>query len=232
MAEDQFDHDTDHNTHDEIGVPQSMRVKRTYTLSPSALAQRQAAAAQPKPGMLGKRNAFKTGAYASSLLTRIKPCKSTCPQYPCALIEDGATAPGGDCLDKVEVLATIRTIHAAIRDPKASAEGFQEIAAAHIGNCIHILEMLQQSIVQDGVLLKTTKPTQWGPVIEYKLHPALIALPKMIGDLNLTPEQFLITPKSQAKVEGEKEVAKTIGEVLAEAGKQLAQAKATTKKED
>ena len=215
----------------EVGIPEKMRVRRDYTMSAAALEQRRQAASQPKPGMAGLRNAWKHGKYASSFLTRLKPCKTTCPQYPCELVADNVTEPGKDCLDKLELLNVIRAVHSALKDPKDGLADFQEIAAVNIANSIRILEMLQEDIMRDGTVIKSSKMTKFGTEIEYKLHPALLALPKMIQDLNLTPEQFLITPKAQAKVEGEKEAAKTIGEMLGAAGKQLAQAKAANQKE-
>ena len=232
MADENHDDNHDENTDnapEEVGLPQSMRVKRTYTMSAAAIEQRRNAAEQPKPGNVGNRNAWKTGSHASSFLTRLKPCKTTCPQYPCELVAENSTAPGGDCLDKVELLATLHTIHEAIKNPTDNAGGFQEIAAANIANAINILEMLQQAIIQDGVTIKETHPGKFGDTVKLKLHPALLALPKMIQDLNLTPDQFLITPKAQAKVEGEQEAAKTIGELLGAAGKQLAAAQASKK---
>ena len=80
---------------EEIGIPENMRVKRKYTMSEAALEQRRQAALQPKPGMAGIRNNFKTG-----VLGRIWPCKSTCSHFPCVLIDDGATQPGGIVLIK------------------------------------------------------------------------------------------------------------------------------------
>lgn len=227
MADDDLDHTTDNN----VGIPRDMRVRREYTLSEAALEQRRQAAKQPKPGMVGVRNAWKHGRHAASFLTRLKPCRSTCPQYPCELVADNVTEPGKDCLDKVELLNIIHAVHAALKDPKGGAADFQEIAAVNIANSIRILEMLQEDIMRDGTVIKSTKPSQWGEVTEYKLHPSLLALPKMIQDLNLTPDQFMITPKAQAKSDGEKEAAKTIGELLGAAGKQLAQAKAANQKE-
>ncbi|MDH4319891.1 MAG: hypothetical protein OEV73_00180 [Desulfobulbaceae bacterium] len=217
----------DNTTTEELGIPAAAKVKRNYTLSAAALEQRRQAALQPKPGMVGKRNAWKTGQYASSFISRIKPCKSTCDKYPCQLVTENATVAGKDCLDKAELLATIHIIHDAIKNPKDNAGGFQEIAAANIANCINILEMLQQAIIQDGVVLKEKTVGKGGVTEKFKLHPALLALPKMIQDLNLTPDQFLITPKAQAKAEGEQEAAKTIGELLGAAGRQLAAAKAS-----
>lgn len=232
MADDNNQSEGTNQAQECVGIPQHMRVKRDYTLSPAALEQRRQAALQPKPGMQGVRNAWKHGRYASSFLTRLKPCTTTCHQYPCELVVDNATEPGKDCLDKVELLNIIHAVHDAIKNPKDNAGGFQEIAAVNIANSIRILEMLQEDIMRDGTVLRSTKETKFGSEVEYKLHPSLLALPKMIQDLNLTPDQFMITPKAQAKVDGEKEAAKTIGELLGAAGKQLAQAKAATKKED
>ena len=231
MADDNNQSGNETNPDSGVGIPLAMRVRREYTLSPAAIEQRRQAALQPKPGMQGVRNAWKHGRHASSFLTRLKPCKTTCPQYPCELVADNVTEPGKDCLDKAELLSIIHAVHDAIKDPKDGTAAFQEIAAVNIANSIRILEMLQEDIMRDGTVIKSLKPTAFGNVVEYKLHPSLLALPKMIQDLNLTPDQFMITPKAKAKVDGEQEAAKTIGELLGAAGKQLAQAKAATQKE-
>ncbi|MCP4748087.1 MAG: hypothetical protein GY874_18415, partial [Desulfobacteraceae bacterium] len=87
-----------------IGIPEDMRIKRRYTMSDEAMEQRRKAAKQPKPGMLGKRNNWRHGSYAQNFLTKIKPCLSSCAKYPCRLADEGATEPGGDCLDDQELL--------------------------------------------------------------------------------------------------------------------------------
>jgi hypothetical protein len=208
---------------EDVGVPRQMNIKRQYTLSEAALQQRRDAAHQPKPGMNGKRNAWKHGRYAKNMLTRIKPCLSTCDKYPCRLVEDGATEPGGDCLDAGEMLNIIRAVHQVMSDPKAS-EDFLEISAANIGNSIRILEMLQEDILRDGTLIKSQKFDKAGTCYqeELRLHPSLYALPKMIRDLGMTPEQFLITPKAQAKNTNEEEAVKTISDLMREAGAAMA----------
>ena len=110
---------------EEIGIPKENRVKRRYTLSARALEQRRQAAQSPKPGMQGKRNAWKHGKYAETMLTRIKPCLSTCAKYPCRLVDEGATEPGKDCLDAEELLSIIHAVHAALSNPE-STDRFQE----------------------------------------------------------------------------------------------------------
>lgn len=220
---------SEENTTEEIGIPEKNRVKRHYTMSARAVEQRRKAAQQPKPGMTGKRNNWKTGQYASTFLTRIKPCKSTCDKYPCNIVEEGATQPGGDCLDAEELLQIIHAVHDAIQDP-TKGDSFKEIAAVNVANSIRILEMLQEDIMRDGTLVKTEKPTQFGNVIEYKLHPALLALPKLIADLNMTPDQFMITPKAQARKGTEDEANKTLADFLGGVGRQLQQARDQKKK--
>lgn len=185
-------------TSESIGIPKHIRVKRRYTMSEAALEQRRNAAQQPKPGMEGKRNAWRHGMYATSFLTRQKPCKSTCTKYPCSLIEEGRTEPGGDCLDAAELLDLVHAVHDAIKDPK-NADRFREVAALNIANSIRIVEMLQEDIQRDGTIVKSTKMTKYGQQVEYKPHPALLALPKLIQDLGLSPDQFMMTPKAQAK---------------------------------
>ncbi len=205
------------NPLEEIGIPKGNRVKRRYTLSERALEQRRKAAQAPKPGMKGKRNAWKHGQYSTSMLTRIKPCLSTCLKYPCRLVDEGATEPGKDCLDAEELLHIIHTVHDALSDPE-NTDGFREIAAVNMGNSIRILEMLQEDILRDGSTVKSTKPGKFGDVVEYKPHPALLALPKLIHDLNMTPEQFMITPKAKLKQKNEDDAVQGLTEILKTAG--------------
>lgn len=211
---------------EEVGIPREMHIKRQYTMSPAALKQRRQAAKQPKPGLKGNRNGWRHGEYAKTMLTRIKPCLSTCPKYPCDLVESGATEPGGDCLDAAELLGIIRSVHRVLANPEEN-DDFLEISAVNIGNSIKILEMLQEDILRDGTIVRSRKLDKKGKVYqeEVKLHPALYALPKMIADLGMTPEQFMITPKAQAKNSNEEEAVKSIGDLMQAAGAQLAEAR-------
>ncbi|MCP4744730.1 MAG: hypothetical protein GY874_01115 [Desulfobacteraceae bacterium] len=68
---------------------------------------------------LGKRNNWRYGSYAQNFLTKIKPCLSSCAKYPCRLADEGATEPGGDCLDAQELLHIIRVVHKALMEPDA-----------------------------------------------------------------------------------------------------------------
>lgn len=212
---------------EEVGIPAEHRIKRQYTISKRALKQRREAARAPKPGMAGNRNHWKHGQYAKTMLTRIKPCLSTCPIYPCHLVEEGATEPGGDCLDAGELLNIIRSVHRVLENPDENAD-FLEISAVNIGNSIRILEMLQEDILRDGTIVRSKKYDKKGNVYqeEVKLHPSLYALPKLIADLGMTPEQFMITPKAQAKNKNEEDAVKSIADLMKDAGAQMAAARA------
>lgn len=211
---------------EEVGIPKKHRIKRRYTMTDRALAQRREAAQAPKPGMAGKRNHWKHGQYAKTMLTRIKPCLSTCPHYPCHLVEEGATEPGGDCLDAGELLNIIRSVHRVLENPEESQD-FLEVSAVNIGNSIRILEMLQEDILRDGTVVKSQKYDKKGNVYqeEVKLHPSLYALPKLIADLGMTPEQFMITPKAQSKNKNEEDAVKSIADLMKSAGEQMAAAR-------
>lgn len=207
---------------DEIGIPSEMRVKRRYTMSPAAIQQRKNAGRQPKPTTEGNRNAWKHGRHAASFVNRIKPCKSTCNKYPCDLVAEGATKAGSDCLDVAEMLNIIKAVHQVINSPKDSA-AFNDISSVIIGNSLHILEMMQEDIMRDGTVIKSMKTDKKGNVVatEYKPHPCLGILPKMISDLNMTPENFMITPKAQDKSHNEKETARALTDIFGSAGGKL-----------
>lgn len=209
---------------DEVGVPERLRVRRQYTLTPEALRQRQEAAKQPKPGLIGNRNGWKHGKFAQGFIqNKIRPCLSTCPQYPCDLVEDGTTHPGGDCLDKAEVIQSFRAILDAVQ--KKEFGDFQELAALTIAQSIQTVHMLLEDIQRDGTMVKSEKIDKDGRVIghDIKLHPSLLALPKLIADLGLTPQEFMITPRQIAKQGAEDDGIKSIADLMSKVGASMKQ---------
>jgi hypothetical protein len=218
--------------HNEIGIPENLRIKRQYTLSPSALAQRQAISKLPKPGMIGNRNAWKHGEYAQGfIINKIKPCRSTCPQYPCDLVDEGATKPGGDCLDKAEIVHAFMAIMKAIKNK--DYDDFQEIAALKIAGAMQVVGNLIEDIMRDGTIVKSEKWDKEGCLLGYEIkpHPALLALPKMIAELGLTPSEMMITPKAIAKKDTEEEGIKTLSELMSRVGQNIKE-KQQTKNDD
>jgi hypothetical protein len=207
----------------EIGIPEDLRVKRRYTMTPEALAQRKAAGNSPAKaeGMKGNRNGWRHGSYVTNFINKLKPCKSTCPQYPCSLVEGEGIEPGDDCLDKVEVVQFFRAVNDAIKNKKF--DDFNELAALQISNTLKVVDMLIEDIISHGTVVKREKRSAQGDlVIEYVTHPSLLALPKLIADLGLNPAEFLITPRAISRVEDEDKAGKTIGDAMTAAAKALA----------
>jgi len=195
----------------EVGIPERLRVKRRYTMSPEALAQRQAAAHSPnKPiSMEGNRNGWKHGRYVENFINKIKPCKSTCSRYPCALVQEGDTRPGDDCLDKADIVSFYRAVHKAIATK--DLDDFNSLAALQISNTMKIVDMLIEDIIRDGTVVRREKhDAKDNLVIEYVTHPSLLALPKLVADLGLNPAEFMITPRAIARDDDEKKDRDTI----------------------
>jgi hypothetical protein len=207
---------------DELGIPEHLRVKRRYTMSPEALEQRKHAGNSPNKSdaMKGNRNGWKNGRYTDNFINKLKPCKSTCPQYPCSLVSEGDVEPGDDCLDKVEIVQFFRAVHDAIKDKKY--DDFNELAALQIGNTFVVVDRLIEDILRDGTIVKREKYSAQGDlIIEYVTHPSLLALPKLIADLGMNPAEFLITPRAKSRADDEKEAGKTIGDAMTAAAKAL-----------
>lgn len=208
---------------DDIGIPLKMRVKRRYTMSPEALAQRRAAASSPAKaaGMEGNRNNWKHGHYAQNFINQLKPCKSTCPQYPCSLVEGGEVEPGDDCLDKVDIITFFRSIHDAIG--KKDIDSFNELASLQIANTMKVIDMLQADIIRDGSVVLRERFDKDGHITvrEYVPHPSLLALPKLIADLGLNPAEFLITPRAKKRADSDEEMGNTLAEMMSRAGRTL-----------
>jgi hypothetical protein len=168
--------------------------------------------------MLGNRNNWRHGMYAENFIGKMRPCLSTCPDYPCSLVDEGKTEPGKDCLDKVEVIQFYRAVHRAIQDKEY--DEFNDLAALQIGNTIKVIDMLVEDLFRDGTVVKREKYDAKGHlVIEYVTHPSLLALPKLIADLGLTPAEFMITPRSIDKGNTERDATKSLAEIMSRVGK-------------
>ena len=205
---------------DEVGIPRKLLIKRRYTMTDAAKDQRREAASQPRPGAEGNKNAWKHGSYAQGYITsRIKPCKSTCPHYPCSLVQEGATKPGGVCLDKAEIVTTFAAVMEALKNKQT--DDFQEIAAMRIAEAFQVLSNLLEDIIRDGTIVKSEKWGKDGRLLGHEIvpHPSLMAMTKLLGELKVTPSEFLITPAAIKKTDDEDQGVKTLAELLGRIGK-------------
>ena len=197
--------------------------KRQYNLSDAALEQRRAAAKNSRgpTSADGKatsaRNSWKHGLHASTHALGIigKPCFSTCPKYPCSLVNDGVTKPGSGCLDKEFFLDALQKIQIAIQEKQY--EGVNEVFGLTMAKNLNIVNDLQDRIASEGTVVANAKMDKDGRLIgwEHVPNPAMHALPKLMGVLGISFDTLLLTPAAIAKAaqgqeEGEKENAMTI----------------------
>jgi hypothetical protein len=207
----------------DVGIPAELRIKRYYTLSPDALEQRRQAAKRPKPGNVdaqkGNKNAWKHGQFAGDYVTKfMKPCRKTCPDYPCEIVVEGGTKPGNECLDVAEVVKGYRAIKEAIDNKQFTA--FNDLNQLTLAKVYQTINMLLDDIVRDGTMAKKQKFDKNGEPVGFEVvpHPSLFALPKLLADLGLTPAEFLITPQAIAKNKVEKKKAKSLADIFTSFG--------------
>lgn len=210
---------------EQIGIPARLRVPREYKMSAAAIEARRKggkASAEKYPN----KN-WKHGKYSRSFITgKIRPCKTTCSDYPCELIDDGATRPGEACLDKTAVLETYTAIEKSIKDAKCS-DDFRELASLTIAQSKHVLDMLLEDIIRDGTNVKSERFDAAGRVIgfEIKPHPSLLAVTKLISELGMTPQEMMITPRQIAKQGNEETGITTIADLMGDIGNKIKKAK-------
>lgn len=199
----------------------TVKTRRTYTLTESALdARRQNAQKSTGPNTLeGKEtcsmNAWKHGQHSRKRMLALgKPCKSTCPQYPCYLVNDGATQPGQQCLDKEYMLTTINALSKAMSS--GDLTDIKDVITLQLAGSIQVIDELQASILQYGVYMKSEKIGKDGKVIGYELkpNPSLLPLSNLLKAAGVTLPDFMVTPAAVARVKTGEDAAETLADIL------------------
>jgi len=214
-------------------VMERLRVKRRpYTMTPAALAARQANA-QNSTGptsdagkAISSRNGWKHGLHARKrLLGMGKPCRSTCPKYPCTLVDDGDTAPGADCLDKEYFLHSLNAISKALHD--GDLTDLKSAVTVQLGGTLQVVEELQASILEYGVYMKSEKLDKNGGVIGYEIkpNPSLLPLSNLLKAAGLTLPDFMITPAAVERKKTDDSAVETLADIFRGAAGALNQAK-------
>lgn len=220
---------------DQYGIPEKLRIKRPYTLSAAAIEARKRAAQSPAhaEAMKGNRNAWKHGQYAEGLIRQsVAPCKATCEHYPCDWVKDEETSAGGLCLDRAaDFMKVLGAVQTAIQQGKL--DDFKEAAAVRIAGAMDIIEMLIADIKIDGTLVKSEIFGKEGARLGYKIvnHPSLKPLADLLDVMELTPQQFMITPLIVKKTESDEKAAETLASMMGRAGAALERAKRKDKDE-
>jgi hypothetical protein len=214
-------------------ILERLRVKRSYTLSPLALVQRQNAAEKstgpvtPEGKAASSMNAWKHGQHSRKrILSLGKPCKSTCPQYPCSLVNDGDTQPGQQCLDKQYMLQTIEALSQALTN--GNLTDLKQVITLQLGGTLQVIEELQASIIEYGVYMKSEKLGKDGKIIghEIKPNPSLLPLSNLLKAAGVTLPDFMITPAAVERKKSDEDNTNTLANIFSAAADGLARAKA------
>jgi len=208
---------------DEVGIPQRLRVKRHYPITDKVIEQRRAAGRASRPGSEGNKRNWKGGLFAKDFIEgRIKPCQSTCEFYDdCELVSDGTTKPGGICLDKAAVIQTYSAIMDAIKHKEY--DDFNEVSGLMIAEIIHTCRTLLEDVMRDGGVVLREKYDKNGVLhsVEYVSHPNLMALPKLVADLGLSPREMNITPKAVKDGKDSEEQGKTLAGIMSDLNRRV-----------
>lgn len=207
--------------------------KRKYTMSPAALEARRANAQlstgpkTPEGKAASSRNGWRHGMYAESRILGLgKPCKSTCPKFPCSLVEEGAVEPGGDCSDKEHLVKACQAIEKALKT--GALDDLKDITTLHMAETLQVIGDLQGAILEFGPYMKGEKMDKEGNVIGYELkpNPALLPLSNLIKAFGLTMPEFMITPAAVERKKTGEQAAETLADIFRNAGTALQNAKA------
>lgn len=175
-----------------------------------------------------RRNAIRHGLYAQSLMSLFKPCFTTCPDYPCSLVQEDQTRPGDNCLEKQHFVEVLDAVEKAMRNKEMGA--LNDIIALEIASSIDMIRRLKEQVLHIGPLVKSSKTIETSSKngdsstiehIEYKANPALAVLSKLIGDMGLTLADAMITPRELARHKIDEKAVETITERAARLGKRL-----------
>lgn len=209
-----------------------IRVKRSYTMTEAAREQRRLAAARSTGPTTeaGKnacsKNAWKHGKYAQSRIIGLgKPCKSTCPDYPCSLVEEGRCVPGGDCLDKEHLVEACLAIERALKNQ--DFDSFNDLMVMELGETLQVVREARAAILEHGAVVECARYDKDGKVIGYELkpHPMYLALPNLMKNLGISFTDFMMTPAAIERKKSDDKAAETLADIFRNAGSALKQAK-------
>jgi len=195
--------------------------KQKRTMTPAAIEQRQNAAqlsTGPKTEdgkAASSRNNWKHGAHSMVAKSQLwkthglnllaKPCKSTCDKFPCSLVEDGATEPGQDCLDKQVFVQAFDALLGTLQT--GDTEYVHGMMASEIANTIELLATMRKSISDNGVVVIKPYITKDGTPIRdpsdaNKLlgdlipNPLLTHVQKYMDTLGINLPELMATPRA------------------------------------
>ena len=217
------------------GAP--LRVKRSYTMTDAARAQRQAAAPfggpkTPEAKRASSKNGWIHGKYSQSRILGLgKPCRSTCPDYPCSLVEEDKCRPGADCLDKEHLVESVMAIERALKQQDYGQ--LNDLMVMELAETLTVVRELRASILEHGAVVEHARVDKEGTIIGYELkpHPSLLALPNLMKNMGISFTDFMLTPAAIERKKTDETVGTTIADIFRTAGTALTQAREKKAKE-
>lgn len=181
------------------------------------------------------RNATVHGLYTQRFMNIIKPCFSTCPQYPCPLVDSGATTPGSFCMEKYSFIESMEALEAAIVDGKL--DKFKDLMVVELASNLELIRALRDHVMQSPIVKSikrsttTMKDTEVTEIeqIEYKPNPAGIMLAQLMRDFGMNLKEANITPRQVAQTNSDDEAARALAAIAGNSLKMLKGAPEETK---
>jgi hypothetical protein len=205
---------------------------RPYRMTPAAIearrknAQKSTGPKTEEGKQAAARNSWKHGLHSRRrVLSFGKPCRTSCPYYPCKLVNDGETEPGKDCLDKEYLAESMHAIATALET--GEMHDLKNIVTLQLGQSLSVIDELQASILQYGVFMKNEKLSKEGDVIGYELkpNPSLLPLSNLLKAVGVTLPEFMVTPKEINRDKSDREAMDTVADIFRNAGEALHAAK-------
>lgn len=217
------------------GIPEKLKVKRPYTLSPEALRARQQNAqkstgprteeGKARSAQNGKAGGWKHGLYSKSIVRKtFGLCNKQCEKYPCQAVENDETEKGELCLDHDGLPAKIKVLVDAAQN--GDIKGVKEINAVLLAMFTEQLERMLLNVHWDGALVKEEMFDKYGTLLGHKLknHPNIGPIIDGMAKLGITFEDMRLTPKELQRTRDADKDRKTLAEALSAAGRNLATA--------
>ena len=151
-----------------------------------------------------------------------KPCRTTCPKYPCALVDEGHTKPGGSCLDKQTYVQAFGAIIDAVQNN--AMEGVHGLMAAEIASTLQMLHDLKSQVTELGPMIGIPMIDADGNVVtredgsevmgKWVPNPGWPIVLKTLEVLGISLPELLATPQAKAKASVEEEKADAMQQAL------------------